>query len=215
MQRSMLLAGWCLALIGASAAQPAPDVRPIRLAVFDLEIEDQTPASALLGEHRSSAESLRAASAAARGELAASGLFRVIDGSPVGSSQAPTGGLLACDGCEARIAAGLGADQAMIGAVRRVTQTDYYVWLQIRDVRSGKVLDQQAANFAGGEEGWASGVRMLIRHQVVPAAATAVPAGSTVPAAECRVAEVSPVSGFAVCVDPPGAPVAPARREDL
>jgi hypothetical protein len=29
------------------------------------------------------------------------------------------------------------------------------------------VIDSQAANFAGGEEGWASGVRMLIKHQVL------------------------------------------------
>jgi hypothetical protein len=51
--------------------------------------------------------------------------------------------------------------------VKRATQTDYYMWIQIRDARTGKILDQQAANFAGGEEGWASGVRMLIRHQVL------------------------------------------------
>jgi hypothetical protein len=37
----------------------------------------------------------------------------------------------------------------------------------IRDARSGKLIDQQGANFAGGEEGWASGVRMLIKHQVL------------------------------------------------
>jgi hypothetical protein len=39
--------------------------------------------------------------------------------------------------------------------------------MQIRDSRTGKILDQQAANFAGGEDGWASGARMLIRHQIL------------------------------------------------
>jgi hypothetical protein len=43
--------------------------------------------------------------------------------------------------------------------------TDYYVLVQIRDARTGKILDQQAANFAG--DGWASGVAALIRHQVL------------------------------------------------
>ena len=43
------------------------------------------------------------------------------------------------------------------------------LWIQIRDARTGKVLDQEAANFAGSEEGWGSGVRMLIRHQILPA----------------------------------------------
>jgi hypothetical protein len=49
----------------------------------------------------------------------------------------------------------------------RITQTDYYVQIQIRDARTGKVLDAQAANFAGSDEGWASGVRMLITHQIL------------------------------------------------
>jgi hypothetical protein len=64
----------------------------------------------------------------------------------------------------------VGAEQALIGVVRRVTQTDYYVLVQISDAQTGKVLNQQEANFAGGPDGWASGVRMLIKHQVlVPA----------------------------------------------
>jgi hypothetical protein len=45
--------------------------------------------------------------------------------------------------------------------------TDYYVMIQISDCRTGKVINQQAANFAGGDDGWASGVASLIRHQVL------------------------------------------------
>jgi len=55
----------------------------------------------------------------------------------------------------------------MIGVVRRATQTDYYVGIEIRDARTGKLVNAQSANFAGGEEGWASGVRMLLDHQVL------------------------------------------------
>ena len=72
-----------------------------------------------------------------------------------------------CNGCEAGIALQLGAEQSLIAVVTRVTQTDYYVLIQIRDARTGTILDQQEANFAGGDEGWASGVRMLIKHQVL------------------------------------------------
>lgn len=42
--------------------------------------------------------------------------------------------------------------------------------IQIRDARSGKLLDQREANFAGGEEGWAAGVRRLIKHQILASA---------------------------------------------
>jgi hypothetical protein len=61
----------------------------------------------------------------------------------------------------------LGAQQSMIGLVRRATQTDYYIEITIRDTRSGEIVNQQAANFAGGEEGWATGVRILLDHQVL------------------------------------------------
>jgi len=43
---------------------------------------------------------------------------------------------------EDRIAAG--ADQSLIGVITRVTQTDYYVQIQIAAAR-GKILDQQEA----------------------------------------------------------------------
>ena len=49
----------------------------------------------------------------------------------------------------------------MLGIVRRATQTDYHILLGIRDAKAGKVLDSQAANFAGGGEGWASGARAV------------------------------------------------------
>jgi hypothetical protein len=64
-----------------------------------------------------------------------------------------------CNGCEAGFADQLGAQQSLIGLVRKVTETDYYVAIRIRDARTGKVLDQEEAMFAGDEAGWVSGVR--------------------------------------------------------
>jgi len=61
----------------------------------------------------------------------------------------------------------LGAEQSLIGVVRRATQTDYYIAIEIRDAHTGKLVDEQSANFAGSEEGWASGVRILLDHQLL------------------------------------------------
>ncbi len=149
-----------LALFLAPASLAAADAAPppVKIAVFDFELEDATPAAALLNKTTSGAATLQKVSSAARLELAQSGRYSVIDaGTP----------LAQCDGCEAALALKLGADQSLTGVVRRVTQTDYYVVIRIRDARSGKILDQQEANFAGSEEGWPSGVRMLIKHQVL------------------------------------------------
>ncbi len=34
--------------------------------------------------------------------------------------------------------------------------------IRISNARTGKMIDQQEANFARSDEGWASGVRMMI-----------------------------------------------------
>jgi Protein of unknown function (DUF2380) len=147
-------------------AEDAVKSAPVKIAVFDFELDDASPAAALLGRNTSSAATMDTVSREARRELAESGRYRVIDASKVAAAQKP---LQKCDGCEAAVALQLGAEQSLLGVVTRVTQTDYYVRIQIRDARSGKLLDQQEANFAGGEEGWASGVRMLIKHQLLAA----------------------------------------------
>jgi curli biogenesis system outer membrane secretion channel CsgG len=153
----------------AAAAAQGPAAPAVRIAVFKFELDDQTPAAALQNKATSTAAAMDRVSEEARSELAQSGKYSVIDASSTDMNTVPNKAMRDCEGCEAGMALKLGADQALIGVVKRATQTDYYVWIQIRDARTGKILDQEAANFAGSEEGWPSGVRMLIRHQVLPA----------------------------------------------
>lgn len=149
----------------AGEAAKAP---PTRIAVFAFELEDASPGATYLGETgKSAAATMAEVSRAARQELAQSGRYSVIDASAIDTSQVAAKGLHNCDGCEAGLALKLGAEQSLLGVLIKATQTDYYVVIQIRDARSGKLLDQQEANFAGSEQGWPTGVRMLIRHQVL------------------------------------------------
>jgi Tol biopolymer transport system component len=156
----LVLAGLCAG--GGAPRAAEPDPAPVRIAVFAFELVDATPSQMLLGKSTSESATLAKVSQAAREQLAQSGRYRVID-----ASQAADRRLSDCDGCEAALARKLGADQSLLGVVKRVTQTDYYVLIQIRDAHTGKLLDEQDANFAGSEDGWASGVRMLIRHQIL------------------------------------------------
>jgi hypothetical protein len=141
---------------------------PIKIAVFAFELEDLSPAAGLPGRTANTAATMEKVSSAARQELGQSGRYVVIDGSHFAAKPVTERSLRNCDGCEAGIAVELGAQQSLIGVVRKVTQTDYYVVVRIRDAQTGKIVDQQEANFAGDEQGWPSGVRMLIRHQVLP-----------------------------------------------
>jgi hypothetical protein len=163
----------CVSPLGAPVDPPPPRPPVVKLAVFDFELDDATPASALLGQTMNTEATMEKVSSEARRMLMESGRYILIDVSKVDAEPVRAKSLRNCDGCEADIALRAGADQALIGVVRRITQTDYYVQVQITDAQTGKLLDQQAANFAGGPEGWATGVRMLLKHQVlVPADGT-------------------------------------------
>jgi len=163
--RTAPVAMTCLLALGGAAAPADAAGEPVKIAVFNFELEDATPAAALLDQSTSTASAMDKVSTAARGELEQSGRYRVIDASKATAASGQS--LRDCEGCEAGLALQLGAEQSLFGVVRRVTQTDYYVVIQIRDARTGKLVEQEEANFAGSEEGWPSGVRMLIRHQVL------------------------------------------------
>jgi Protein of unknown function (DUF2380) len=173
--RTLPLIGAFGALLLGSYLVPAPAAEsqksaPVKLAVFDFELEDVTPAASYLGQTRSSAANLEKVSTEARRMLSQSGRYALVDVSKIDAKPVTEKSLRNCDGCEAGIALQAGAEQSLIGVVTRVTQTDYYVQIQIRDCKTGKVLNQQEANFAGADDGWASGARMLIKHQILVSA---------------------------------------------
>ena len=157
----------CVRPPGVAVDPPPPRPTVVKLAVFDFELEDVTPAAALLGQSASNEATMEKVSSEARRLLEKSGRFILVDVSKIDAEPVKAKALRNCNGCEAGIASQVGAEQVLLGVVRRVTQTDYYVLVQISDAQTGKVLNQQDANFAGGPDGWASGVRMLLKHQVL------------------------------------------------
>jgi hypothetical protein len=159
----VLLSFACIPAVAADAAKSPP----IKIAVFDFELDDLSPAASVPGGSTSSAAVMAKVTSAARRVLEQSGRYSLVDVSKADAKPVTEKLLRHCDGCEAGIALQLGADQSLLGVVRKATMTDYYVLIQISDARTGKVLTQEAANFAGGDDGWASGVTSLIRHQVL------------------------------------------------
>jgi len=157
----------CVRPQGAPVAPPPPRPALVKLAVFDFELDDVSPAASLLGQTTSNGAVLEKVSSEARQMLERSGRFILVDVSNIDAEPVKTKSLRNCSGCESGLALQVGAEQALLGVVKRVTQTDYYVLVQISDAQTGKVLIQQDANFAGGPDGWASGVRMLLKHQVL------------------------------------------------
>ena len=155
------------AFAAAGAAEPvAPP--PIKLAVFPFELEDFSAAAAYLPPDDIDREQLRLSTEEARRLIAQSGRYQLVDVGAVGDEAARGGKLHDCDGCEARIAAGLNADQSMIGIVTRISRTDYAVTYKIRDAQSGALVDVEQTDLrAGANSAWSRGARWLIQRRLL------------------------------------------------
>jgi hypothetical protein len=151
----------------AKADDPAAS-RPIKLAVFPFELEDFSAAAAYTPPDDIDREQLRLSTEEARRLIAQSGRYQLVDVGAVSDEAAKAGKLHNCEGCEARIAAGLNADQSMIGIVTRISRTDYAVTYKIRDARSGALVDVEQTDLrAGANSAWSRGARWLIQRRLL------------------------------------------------
>jgi hypothetical protein len=151
----------------ARAAEPvAPP--PVKLAVFPFELEDFSAAAAYIPPDDIDREQLRLSTEEARRLIAESGRYQLVDAGAANDEAARAGKLRDCGGCEAKIAAGLSADQSMIGIVTRISRTDYAVTYKIRDARSGALVDVEQTDLRmGANEAWSRGARWLIQRRLL------------------------------------------------
>jgi len=150
------------ALAAHAASSP-----PVKIAVFDFELEDVSPAASATGATASYSTRMQAVTAAARRVVAELGRYSLVDINGVDAEPVRQRSLRNCSGCDAGIALKLGAEQSLVGVVTRVTNTDYYVSVRITDTSTGEIINQQTAFFTGADDAWASGVAFLIRHGVL------------------------------------------------
>jgi Protein of unknown function (DUF2380) len=154
-------------LAAAAAAEPvAPP--PVKIAVFPIELEDFSAGAAYVAPDDIDREQLRLSTEEVRRLIAASGRYQLVDLSAVNEQAAKAGKLRECEGCEARIAAGLDADQSMIGIVTRITRTEYTVTYKLRDARSGTIVAVGQTDLRmGANVAWSRGARWLIENRLL------------------------------------------------
>jgi hypothetical protein len=150
----------------AAAAEPSPTT-PIKIAVFAFELEDFSAAGQ--GGYASAETSyLAQATDEAKQQLSTSGRYTVVDAAGADISAAKGQGLRNCGGCEAPIAKGLGADQALIGVVTRISMMEYTVRFQVRDVQNGQVASSFSTDLRmGADYSWPRGVRWLMQNRML------------------------------------------------
>ena len=147
----------------AALAQPAP----VALAVFDFELEDMTAASGGTVA-TSDAAYLAEVTGGVREVLGQSGRYRIVDVGGANGEAVKARALRDCGGCEAAIAKQLGADQSLIGVVRRVSRTEYTLGFQLRDANTGAVLTRGDSGLRlGADYSWKRGAVRLVSDRLV------------------------------------------------
>jgi hypothetical protein len=140
---------------------------PVEIAIFPFELEDFSAAA----EHGTSpavSSYLDQATEEAKRQLLDSRRYLPVDTTGADLSAAKGSGLRNCGGCEAAIALALGADQALIGVVTKISMTEYIVRLQLRDARTEKVISSLTTDLRmGTSDSWPRGVRWLVKNRML------------------------------------------------
>jgi hypothetical protein len=168
-QWTLTIAAAALALTAfATAPTPAKATSPVKIAVFDFELEDFSAGGPLAGESPAETERLKMVTTEARRLLAQSGRYDLVDVNATDSLTAKQHGLHTCNGCDADIAKALGADQSFLGVIHKVSVLLHAVNFQIRDTRTGKLIRNLQADFRGDtDEAWRRAVVWLIKNKLL------------------------------------------------
>ncbi len=153
--------------IMAALGAPAPTA----LAVFEFELDDNTAAPAA-GLAAADASYLAEVTTAVRDALGQAGRYRIVDVGGAREDAVKNRALRDCGGCDAAIAGQFGADQSLIGVVRRVSRTEYTVGFQVRDARTGAVLTRGDSGLRmGADYSWKRGAVRLVSDRLLEGAA--------------------------------------------
>jgi hypothetical protein len=156
----------CAALLVALPAAAAPE--SVKLAIFEFELEDTSAGAASTGEASSDATQLAVVTNEVRQLLAESGHYVVIDVSRADADAVKTHQLHDCEGCDAPAALNLGADQSLVGVIRRISRTEYIIRFQLRDARSGAIVSAGNSGLRmGADYSWSRGAKRLVSDRLL------------------------------------------------
>ena len=156
---------YCAPRVGTARAEAA---KPIKLAVFDLELDDFSAGGPLAGESAEETARLKRMTALARAELARSGLFELVDTGGSSDAMVKAHWLRKCNGCEADAARALGADMSFLGFFRKISVMEQNLEFRIRDARTGELRNVSQTDYRGEtDESWSRAIAWLIKHGLV------------------------------------------------
>jgi Protein of unknown function (DUF2380) len=153
------------ALVPQAPAVPVATAAPIKLAIFNFELDDN---SAVPSETQADATELAKTTEAVRDLLTQSGRYVAVPITGSDADAVKNHKMRDCDGCDARIALDQGADQALVGVIGRVSRTEYTVSFRLRDAHTGAVVAGADSGLRmGANYSWSRGAARLIRDRLI------------------------------------------------
>ncbi|HEV2677431.1 MAG TPA: DUF3280 domain-containing protein [Aliidongia sp.] len=148
-----------IAPAGLARAEP-----PTPLAVFDIELINTSLAPSTPEE----LERIRALGRQLRDALAQSGRYRIVDLAPVQAALDKAPELRNCNGCELPLARQVGAHQAAVAWVQKVSNLILNINLKIEDATTGARVRAGSVDIRGNtDESWTRGLRFLLEDQIL------------------------------------------------
>jgi hypothetical protein len=143
---------------------------PVKIAVFDFELDDKSAAGGIIAPDAIDSENLKLSTDEARRMLAASGRYSIVDTASAAGEVVSAGGVQRCNGCDGALASKLGADRSMIGVFTRVNRTEYTLQILVRDARTGEILSNAFTGLRmGANYAWPRGVKWLMDNRILSA----------------------------------------------
>jgi hypothetical protein len=164
------LAGLCAGALLCAAAFSASGLAqgPIKLAVYDFELSDFSAAGGVVPPDAKDAGYLAQATEEAKRMLAQSGRYTLVDTAGAQDKPAAAHELHACNGCVGPITKKLGADQAVVGTITRISRTEYTLLIQFIDAGSGEPVSRYFTGLRmGANYSWPRGVASLMKNRIL------------------------------------------------
>lgn len=157
----------CLIAAGLIIMANAAAAAPVKLAVFHFELIDSSLQGEVEGQNADDLKRLSMIEEELKRQLNASGRYTIIETDSVDEAVRKAGYLHGCRGCEARIAKGLGAEQALIGWVQKVSNLILNLNVGIRDTENQQKIFAASVDIRGNtDESWRHGIRYLVKRRM-------------------------------------------------
>jgi hypothetical protein len=158
----------CACALASPAVGETAAAEPIRVAVYAFELEDFSAGGGIIPPDARDNAYLDQATEEARRLLAQSGRYALVDTAAAQDEPVKARTLRSCRGCIGPITRRLGAEQAVIGTIKRINRTEYTLLIQFFDAKSGEPV----ANFftglrMGANYAWPRGVTWLMKNRIL------------------------------------------------